>query len=123
MLNIYTLKELCKNIKEINFNIQVSEDKRHITLLNGLAPVYECEFDKNSIFGIFEKQVKNDFITNINKQIEQYNKIQKYISIINSCKNKIWQTSYINSNSVIITLSDNGKKLLRKIFLFMILII
>ncbi len=116
---IYTLKELCKNIKEINLNIQVSEDKRHITLLNSLAPVYEYEFDKNSIFGVFEKQVEDNFITNINKQIKQYNKTQKYISIINSCKNKIWQASYIDSNSVIITLSDNGKKIAEKnIFIY-----
>ena len=107
---IYELQELCDATGYLQ--IKVSNDYRRITLLNGCSCILEYEYKKQDLFGLFEKDIKNIFMSNIENQIEQYSKISSYVSQINSCKNKLWKvTNYGNSIMLYLLDPNTNKKL------------
>lgn len=101
---IYELQEICSDISYLK--IKVSNDYRRITLLNSYCCVFEYEYKKQDLFGKFEKDIKEIFISYIESQIEQYLKINSYVSLINSCKNKLWKVTHFDGNSITLYLLD-----------------
>jgi len=109
---ISQLKETCDSTGYLQ--IRISNDNRRITLLNGNVSIFEYEYNKQDMFGNFEKNVKEVFMSYIGKQIEQHTKIIEYIEIVNSCKNKLWKITNFDGNYITLYLVDpNTKKELK----------
>ncbi len=101
-------QEIIKNISEIcnntsNFKLRVTAGGQDITLLDGYKMVRWHTFStKTDLFGKFEEKIYNRFINYINLSIKKKKEemdrkigieeiIQKYIALVNSCKNKYWR--------------------------------
>ena len=91
----------CNNTS--NFKLRVTAGGQDITLLDGYKRVRWHTFStKTDLFGKFEEKIYNRFINYINLSIKKKKEemdrkigseeiIQKYIALVNSCKNKYWR--------------------------------
>ena len=104
---IYELREICSATDYLQ--IKVSNDYRRITLLNSYICIFEYEYTKQDLFGLFERYIKQIFMSHIEGQIDQHEEMNLYINIINSCKNKIWKAEKFNGNSIYLYLCDPTK--------------
>lgn len=101
---IFKLKETCESTDYLQ--LVISNDNRRITLLNGCTCILEYEYNKQDYFGVFEKDVKQRFMSHIKKQMEQYTKIDSYIDLVNSCKNNLWKITNFDGNFITLCLFD-----------------
>lgn len=101
---ISELTDICNHHDYLK--IRVSNDYRHITLLNGCTLVFEYEYHKQDLFGKFENDIKKLFVEYINKQIEQYEKIIEYVKLVNACKNKMWKITHFDGNFITLYLLE-----------------
>lgn len=113
---ISELNDICNSTNHLK--IKVSSDNRRISLLNGLSCLFEYEYRVSNLYGEFEEELKNIFITHINRTLIQQEEITKYINIVNSCKNKLWHISDFDGSSIKIHLLDplSGKDIMCKSF-------
>lgn len=100
---IHELQTGCTNTSYMR--IKISNDRRKIFLLSGQVCIYEYEY-YDDLFGEFEKEVKEKFIVQINKQIQQGNKIRTYVKAINGCSNNIWACSDYDGDHITVYLYD-----------------
>lgn len=101
---ISELMDLCNQNDYLK--IRVSNDYRRITLLNGCTLVFEYEYHKQDLFGIFENNIRELFVRHINIQIEQYKNVVEYIELVNACKNKMWKITHFDGNFITLYLLD-----------------
>lgn len=101
------LKDMCN--KTDYLRIRVSNDQRLITLLDGYSSIFEYEYNKQHIFGVFEKNIKEKFSSCIEKQIEQHNQVSIYVNMINSCKNQMWKAEVSHDGSIWLYLCNPTK--------------
>lgn len=101
---IAELKEICKNTDYLR--LDVSSDNRRITLVNGCEFIFEYEYSKGDLFGVFEDNVKQSFRLHIERQIEQRTLIDSYVDLVSSCRNKLWKTEYQYGSCIILYLID-----------------
>lgn len=104
---ISELKDMCN--KTDYLQLRVSNDQRRITLLDGYSSIFEYEYNKQYIFGVFEKNIKENISSCIEKQIEQHNQINFYVNMINSCKNQMWKTEVSHDGSIWLYLCNPTK--------------
>lgn len=90
--------------KDSNLSIRLSQDNRRLSLLNGSYCVFEYEYKKTDLFGIFENDIKDCFIDYIDGEIIFNKKIQKYIDTVNLCKNNVWRISNYNGSGFYLAL-------------------
>lgn len=103
---ISELNDICKETGYLQ--IKVSSDNRRIILLDSYSPIFEYEYTNQELLGVFENEVKQVFMSHIEKQIAQHNKVNSYVNIINSCRNKIWYAEQ-NGNMICLCLCDSAK--------------
>ena len=101
---IHELQTSCTNNTSY-MRIKISNNRRKIFLLSGHVCIYEYEYH-DDLFGEFEKEVKEKFIVQINKQIQQGNKIRTYVKAINGCSNNIWACSDYDGDHITVHLYD-----------------
>lgn len=101
---ISDLQVFCNKIDYLQIN--VSGDNRRITLLNGHDCIFRYEYTKQDLFGIFEDKVRTIFISHIENQIKQHEKICLYIHRINQCQNKLWKITNFDGNFITLHLFD-----------------
>ena len=105
-LYLNTIDELRCLCNEIDYlQIRVSDDYRQIVLMSGDTHIFQYEYKKEDLFGIFEEEMKNSFVTHINKQIDKHKKIATYVDMVNNCKNHLWSANYYG-NVVTLKLFD-----------------
>lgn len=118
-------QEIIKNISKIcnntsNFKLRVTADGQDITLLDGYKRVRWHTFStKTDLFGKFEEKIYSRFINYINLSIKKKKEemdrkkgfeelIQKYIELVNSCKNKYWRLQKAGDFYLELSFIDKG---------------
>lgn len=103
---IQELSVICEESK-YDLSIHLSSLKDNVSLFNGFELVCEYPISRNVVFGEFENEMKDFFIQNITEEIDQLKSIEKYINIVNSCKNGLWKLNFDNGTAVRLTLYDD----------------
>lgn len=98
------LQELCAESKYLKLRISGDMDK--ITLLNGNSCVYSYIYNKDDLFGGFESKIKDLFVKHIEEQKAQIKETIKYIDIVNSCSNHLWNINEFNGSRITLRLLD-----------------
>ena len=108
----YRLKEKCKRKKE-QLNLRMHYDENAVFLKCGYKVLHMWKF--NDLFTGFENEMEQFFEEKINEQFLLCEKVESCIKEINSCKNRLWEASYIDGTVTITILDpDDGEMIYRK---------